>query len=224
MTMNRVQFQPGLSIAEFVDQFGSEYKCEAALIASRWPGGFFLLGVWLRAQQLVSPPGTAVLPVHGVLASVQRDQRHDLRGDQTAAVVLVPGHAPAHAIEEQCRCARTQAPSGCLLQNSLVHEAQAHGCHARARTRVNATGAWRSTTPISAARSGGKVGARLGEQGTVRRRDADHARRSAPVGVLAPATLHPLGGGGVRRTLDCPVRVRCLRRPVVLWRGAADRR
>ena len=41
MTMNRVQFQPGLSIAEFVDQFGSEYKCEAALIASRWPGGFF---------------------------------------------------------------------------------------------------------------------------------------------------------------------------------------
>ncbi len=153
MTMNRVQFQPGLSIAEFVDQFGSEYKCEAALIASRWPGGFFLLGVWLRAQQLVSPPGTAVLPVHGVLASVQRDQRHDLRGDQTAAVVLVPGHAPAHAIEEQCRRARTQAPSGCLLQNSLVHEAQAHGCHARARTRVNATGAWRSTTPISAARA-----------------------------------------------------------------------
>ncbi len=77
---------------------------------------------------------------------------------------------------------------------------------------------------LGGARSRGKVGARLGEQGTVRRRDADHARRSAPVGVLAPATLHPLGGGGVRRTLDRPVRVRCLRRPVVLWRGAADRR
>lgn len=40
MTMNRVQFQPGLSIAEFRDRYGSEDKCEAALIASRWPGGF----------------------------------------------------------------------------------------------------------------------------------------------------------------------------------------
>jgi len=40
MTMNRVQFQRGISIAEFMDRYGSEDKCEAALIASRWPGGF----------------------------------------------------------------------------------------------------------------------------------------------------------------------------------------
>ena len=40
MTMNRVQFQPGLSMAEFFDRYGSDDKCEAALIASRWPEGF----------------------------------------------------------------------------------------------------------------------------------------------------------------------------------------
>ena len=40
MAMNRVQFQPGLSMAEFLDRFGSEDKCEAALAASRWPDGF----------------------------------------------------------------------------------------------------------------------------------------------------------------------------------------
>ena len=40
MTMNRVQFQPGLSMAQFFDRYGSNDKCEAALIASRWPGGF----------------------------------------------------------------------------------------------------------------------------------------------------------------------------------------
>jgi len=40
MTMNRVQFQPGLSMAEFMDRYGSDDKCEAALIASRWPSGF----------------------------------------------------------------------------------------------------------------------------------------------------------------------------------------
>ncbi len=40
MKMNRVQFQPGLSMAEFMDRYGSDDQCEAALIDSRWPGGF----------------------------------------------------------------------------------------------------------------------------------------------------------------------------------------
>ena len=40
MTTNRVQFQAGLSMAEFMDRYGSDDKCEAALIASRWPSGF----------------------------------------------------------------------------------------------------------------------------------------------------------------------------------------
>ena len=40
MTMNRVQFQPGLSMAEFMDRYGSDDKCEAALIDSRWAAGF----------------------------------------------------------------------------------------------------------------------------------------------------------------------------------------
>jgi len=40
MAMNRVQFQPGLSMAEFMDRYGSDDNCEAALIESRWPKGF----------------------------------------------------------------------------------------------------------------------------------------------------------------------------------------
>ena len=40
MKMNRVQFQAGLSMAEFFDRYGSNDKCEAALIESRWPSGF----------------------------------------------------------------------------------------------------------------------------------------------------------------------------------------
>jgi len=40
MAMNRVQFQRGLSMAEFLEQYGSDDQCEAALIASRWPQGF----------------------------------------------------------------------------------------------------------------------------------------------------------------------------------------
>ena len=40
MKMNRVQFQPGLSMTEFMDRYGSDAQCETALIASRWPAGF----------------------------------------------------------------------------------------------------------------------------------------------------------------------------------------
>ncbi len=40
MAMNRVQFQPGLSMAEFLNRYGSDEQCEAALIESRWPTGF----------------------------------------------------------------------------------------------------------------------------------------------------------------------------------------
>lgn len=40
MPMNRVQFQKGLSLPEFMDRYGTEEQCEQALIAARWPGGF----------------------------------------------------------------------------------------------------------------------------------------------------------------------------------------
>ena len=40
MAMNRVQFQPGLSMAEFFERYGSEQQCEAALFAARWPSGW----------------------------------------------------------------------------------------------------------------------------------------------------------------------------------------
>ena len=40
MAMNQVQFQPGLSMSEFLERYGTEEKCEAALFASRWPSGW----------------------------------------------------------------------------------------------------------------------------------------------------------------------------------------
>jgi len=40
MSMNRVQFQPGLSMPDFIRQYGTETQCEAALIQGRWSEGF----------------------------------------------------------------------------------------------------------------------------------------------------------------------------------------
>jgi transposase-like protein len=40
MAMNRVQFQPGLSMHQFMDLYGTPEKCEAAVIGWRWPKGY----------------------------------------------------------------------------------------------------------------------------------------------------------------------------------------
>ena len=40
MSINRVQFQKGLSMMEFLESYGSEDKCHAALVTMRWPDGF----------------------------------------------------------------------------------------------------------------------------------------------------------------------------------------
>ncbi|MDP9095336.1 MAG: IS1595 family transposase [Pseudomonadota bacterium] len=40
MAMNRVQFQPGLSMHQFMALYGTRDKCEAAVIGWRWPHGY----------------------------------------------------------------------------------------------------------------------------------------------------------------------------------------
>lgn len=40
MPMNRVQFQKGLSLGEFMQRYGTEEGCERELEAQRWPRGF----------------------------------------------------------------------------------------------------------------------------------------------------------------------------------------
>jgi hypothetical protein len=40
MSMNRIQFQSGLSMPELLKQLGTEVQCEAALEKARWPQGF----------------------------------------------------------------------------------------------------------------------------------------------------------------------------------------
>ena len=40
MAMNRVQFQQGLSLSEFLKLYGIDELCESHLVASRWPEGY----------------------------------------------------------------------------------------------------------------------------------------------------------------------------------------
>ena len=40
MSINHIQFQRGLSLPQFLQQFGTEVQCEDALAAARWPSGW----------------------------------------------------------------------------------------------------------------------------------------------------------------------------------------
>ena len=40
MARNRVQFQKGYSLVQFMDEYGTEEKCTQALFRWRWPNGF----------------------------------------------------------------------------------------------------------------------------------------------------------------------------------------
>ncbi|MEA3276808.1 MAG: IS1595 family transposase, partial [Pseudomonadota bacterium] len=40
MPQNKIQFQPGMSLSELIERFGTEALCEAALERARWPSRF----------------------------------------------------------------------------------------------------------------------------------------------------------------------------------------
>lgn len=40
MPQNTIQFQPGMSLSELIERFGTEAQCENALEGARWPSGF----------------------------------------------------------------------------------------------------------------------------------------------------------------------------------------
>lgn len=40
MAINAVQFQPGMSMSDFIQHYGTEAKCYRALYKARWPNGF----------------------------------------------------------------------------------------------------------------------------------------------------------------------------------------
>jgi ribosomal protein L37AE/L43A len=57
MPINKIQFQPGLSLPDFFAQFGAESQCEAALEKARWPDGFVCPECGERRHSLVHRDG-----------------------------------------------------------------------------------------------------------------------------------------------------------------------
>jgi len=124
MPMNRVQFQPGLSMREFLSLYGTEELCEAALIARRCPQGFECQRCGVGQERTTFERQGRLLAVRRLPVPVQRAQRNRLRGQQVGPDELVPGHAVADPVQEQRLCLGAQAPPGGELPQRLAAKAQ----------------------------------------------------------------------------------------------------
>lgn len=85
MSMNRIQFQPGMSVHAFHKDYGAEDQCEAALAQACCPTGFagdrFFAGIifWGASIQRWRPPirrGSAS-PCHEMLDNVYQEHKEE---------------------------------------------------------------------------------------------------------------------------------------------------
>jgi len=49
MSKNKIQFQKGLSLTSFLEEYGTEEQCFEALVKLRWPKGFECPKCWRKA-------------------------------------------------------------------------------------------------------------------------------------------------------------------------------
>ena len=174
MKMNRVQFQPGLSMPQFYERYGTEAQCRTALEAARWP--------------LDSPAGLRRRCAHQL-------ERAGLRYWQCGACAhqcsLISGtifessklalsrwflamqllSSPRTMSRRWSSCA-----ARCQLPQRLADEAQDHGGDARARGAARTQRARGDRRRLPRRRTLWRQGRPwLAEQGAFRRGGADHA-------------------------------------------------
>lgn len=98
MSRNPIQWQKGLSLTALLDRYGSEAKCEAAVMAWRCPDGFVCLHCGGNSHGGRRVATAVRLPR---LSSADLAQvRHDLLEVAAATDHVVPGHVSDHAVEE----------------------------------------------------------------------------------------------------------------------------
>lgn len=130
MPMNRIQFPPGLLLAEFLRHEGDEAQCEAAVVKARWPNGF----VCDRCQcTRSSPTHNGLKRWHAGLwrpEPLHCRQRHGAH--QAGFDDVVSSHVLDDAKQERHRSAVPDAPSRGGLSQRMADSPQTHAGHVRA--------------------------------------------------------------------------------------------
>ena len=91
ISMNRIQFQPGVSMPEFFARYGSEEQCAAALRAMRLPDGFRCPRCDGAENYVVGHGARPVVPMPSLSPSDVADRWHCAQQHEVAAAHLVLG-------------------------------------------------------------------------------------------------------------------------------------
>ena len=180
MAMNAVQFQAGLSMAQFLARYGTEASVGARCIeraglrdSAARPA---VIGAAARSSARGRPTTSAVSA-----GADHAARRHAVRGDEAAAHDVVPGAAPADGEQDQRGRAGVEAAPGVTYRTAwrLKHKIM------QAMTQREESRRLRGLVQIDDAylggeRNGGKP--RLGEQAAVPDRSGDQ-RESGSSGV-----------------------------------------
>ena len=128
MARNKVQFQKGVSLNDFIKQYGSEAQCFDALYAWRWPKGFQCPACGHdKCCQLTN-------------RKLQQCNRCNRQTSLTAGTIfestklpltlwfqaMVPGYLSDHTGQERHLGHETASSPGYFLQCRLADEAQAY--------------------------------------------------------------------------------------------------
>ena len=169
MARNAVQFQKGLSMAEFsaLRERGSvprRARCDAL-------AGRFRVSEVRRPVQLSRVQ--AAFPVLGLPRADVGAGRHDLPQVAHAADQMVPGDAPADGLEERHCKPRIGAPARRQMGHRLADQAEADGGHAPAELDLQARRRYPDRRCLSGRRKDRKTRAWSGEQAPFRHAVAD---------------------------------------------------
>ena len=132
MTPNYLQFQPGLSLNEFLRDYGTQAQCQAALEKARWPAGYLC-----PACQ----SGSHCIVWHGKVKTFQCNRCHT-QVTLTAGTIftlpncpwsVVSGYVLSDPDEKQRLRPGAEAPYRGLLSHGLAAQAQVDPGHARTR-------------------------------------------------------------------------------------------
>ena len=199
MRMNRIQFQPGLSMPEFFECYGTEAQCQAALQAARWPGGFlcpkcsgaarsrFVRGGLPYWQCGACPHQTSLIS-----GTIFEASKLPLSRWFLAMQLLTQSKNNVSALELK-RQLGVSYRSAWLLKHKIMQAMRLaeDGRGARGPHRD------RRCLPRWPVLRQGRSGFR--EQGSLRRGGADHRRLPPAVCLPEPTAADPAGDGGVCR-------------------------
>lgn len=129
MAIHWIQFQPDMSLAQLMRDYGTEVKCYRVLYKSRWPRGFQCPACGGHRRSRFGREGRVYYQCRKCPRQTTADQRHAVRVQPAAADDVDAGVVSADVDENGPVGIGSETASGRELQSGVVHQPQGHAGH-----------------------------------------------------------------------------------------------